>query len=94
MEGSPPGFDYWTFQINGQPAAGINAMTDPPFQAEVPSHWTTYFCVDNTDSTVDAAVKRGATLLMPASDTPFGRMAMVADPWGAPFAVIQDQKSD
>jgi hypothetical protein len=27
---------------------------------------------------------------MPPMDTPFGRFAIVEDPWGAPFEVMQD----
>jgi predicted enzyme related to lactoylglutathione lyase len=26
---------------------------------------------------------------MPATDTEFGRFAVVGDPWGAPFSVMQ-----
>jgi len=88
FEDVPGGMDYKTIQINGRPVGGLYAMTDPPFSPDVPSHWGTYFAVDDTDSTVDAAVKRGATLLSPPQDTPFGRMATVSDPWGASFSVI------
>ncbi|WP_034087731.1 VOC family protein [Streptacidiphilus albus] len=79
---------YEEFRIDGRPVGGMQQMTDPPFLPDVPSHWLTYFSVDDVDSTVDAAVKRGADVLMPAKDTPVGRMATVSDPWGAVFAVI------
>jgi predicted enzyme related to lactoylglutathione lyase len=69
-------------------------MTDQDFPPEVPAHWRTYFCVDDTDSTVDAAVKRGANLLAAPQDTPFGRMASLVDPWGASFSIIQNVPSD
>ena len=32
----------------------------------------------------------GGKVTMPAMDTPFGRFAIVEDPWGAPFEVMQD----
>lgn len=88
FEDMPGEMDYKTFQVGGRPVAGLNAMTDPPFSADVPSHWLTYFCVDDADSTVDAVVKRNGVLMMPPADTPFGRMAVLRDPWGATFAVI------
>ncbi|MFC1420642.1 VOC family protein [Streptacidiphilus cavernicola] len=89
VEDMPGEMVYKTLQVGGRPVGGLNKMTDPPFDPAVPSHWLTYFCVDDTDSTVDAGVKRGANLLMPAADTPFGRMAVLSDPWGATFAVIE-----
>jgi predicted enzyme related to lactoylglutathione lyase len=30
-------------------------------------------------------------VLTPAMDTPFGRFAVVSDPWGAAFEVMQTQ---
>ncbi len=88
VEDMPGDMEYRTFQVGGRPVGGLFTMTDPQF-TDIPPHWLTYFCVDDTDSTVDAAVKRGATVLMPAADTPFGRMSALRDPWGAVFSVIQ-----
>lgn len=53
-----------------------------------PSHWLTYFSVDNTDSTVDALVRAGGNVLAPPFDMVAGRMAVLQDPQGAIFAVI------
>ncbi|MFC1403676.1 MULTISPECIES: VOC family protein [Streptacidiphilus] len=91
IPGAPEGpGGYLTIQVDGRPVGGINPMTDENFPEEVPSHWMTYFCVDDTDSTVDAAVKRGANVTSAPQDTPFGRMAALTDPWGASFSIIQD----
>jgi predicted enzyme related to lactoylglutathione lyase len=89
VETLPGEMEYRTLQVGGRPVGGINTMTEPPFTADVPSHWLTYFCVDDTSSTVDAAVKRGGDVMMPPADTPFGRMSVLRDPWGAVFAVIE-----
>ena len=36
-----------------------------------------------------AAVEaKGGKVTVPAMDTPFGRFAIVEDPWGAPFEVM------
>jgi hypothetical protein len=55
----------------------------------VPSYWLVYFGVASTDTTVEVATGKGAQLLVGPVDSPAGRFAMLADPEGAPFAVIQ-----
>jgi len=47
------------------------------------------FAVDYVDSTVDAAVKRRATVVVPPMDMPIGRIAGIQDPWGAVFCVLK-----
>jgi len=37
---------------------------------------------------VAAFVAAGGTALVEPNDSPFGRMATIADPWGARFSVI------
>jgi hypothetical protein len=59
-------------------------------QAEAPAHWLVYFAVEDLDSTLETARERGGE----ASAGPFdiaevGRIAVIKDPWGAFFAVIQ-----
>jgi len=59
---------------------------DPP----PPSHWNTYIAVDNADDTVKKIEEKGGSVRVPPFDAPgVGRMAMVSDPAGAPFAIIQ-----
>jgi uncharacterized protein len=55
-----------------------------------PSHWLVYFGVESVDASVAAATERAGTVMMAAQDTPFGRMAVLTDPFGAPFAVHQE----
>ena len=55
-----------------------------------PSHWLVYFGVADADAAIDTLLKLGGTVRRPAEDTPFGRMAVVTDPFGAPFAVHQE----
>ena len=51
----------------------------------VPSHWGVYFAVTDTDATIAKAVAAGATVVSPAMDTPYGRLASLTDPTGALF---------
>lgn len=55
----------------------------------MPSGWTPYFAVDDADATVARAGELGGSVVAPAMDTPYGRMAVLVDPQGAAFAVIR-----
>jgi len=83
MEGMP---GYHGIHVDGRAVGGVVGLQDDP--PGTPSHWRVWFAVDDTDSTVDALVKAGGTVLAPPSDGPAGRSALVADPQGAAFAVI------
>jgi predicted enzyme related to lactoylglutathione lyase len=55
-------------------------------------HWTPVHpdvVVDNVDEAVERAVKAGARLEAPAKDAPYGRIAMLADPFGHGFCLLQ-----
>lgn len=55
----------------------------------VPAYWTVYFGVEDCDASVAAALELGGSVVMPANDTPYGRLAALVDPTGAPFRVMQ-----
>jgi predicted enzyme related to lactoylglutathione lyase len=82
----PGDMPYLTLNVAGRPVGGAGERDASRGE---PPNWLTYFCVDDTDSTVDAAVRAGGGLIMPSMDTPFGRIAVVSDPLGAVFALIQ-----
>ena len=69
--------------IGGIPPANFR---DP----NVPPHWLVYFLVSNCDETVAKAKELGAkTHLAPIAIEKVGRMAILADPQGAVFAIFQ-----
>ena len=85
MEGEmAEGMDYATFKAGGNPLGGLGA-SDP----SMPKGWLTRFAVSSTDEAVAAVEAKGGKVTVPAMDTPFGRFAIVEDPWGAPFEVMQ-----
>ncbi len=49
------------------------------------SYWTTYWEVDDIDETASRLVTLGGSVIDAPIDTPYGRMATVADPCGAQF---------
>ncbi|MEY9846813.1 VOC family protein [Streptacidiphilus sp. MAP5-3] len=79
---------YFGLEVDGKVVGGMQDM-GANFPAEVPPHWMAWFAVDDTDATVDAAVKRGANVVVPPTDVPPGRMAGIQDPWGAVFCVLK-----
>ncbi|GHF74554.1 glyoxalase [Streptomyces mashuensis] len=78
--------DYYALKAGGRVVGGMQNLAKLPPGA--PAHWLTYFSVDDTDSTVDALVRAGGSVCKPAFDMAAGRMAVLRDPQGATFAVI------
>ncbi|PYC77303.1 VOC family protein [Streptomyces tateyamensis] len=89
MEGAD---GYLTANVAGKPVGGAQSLENHP--EGTPPHWAVYFAVDGVDSTVDAAVRAGGALVVPAMDTPAGRMAALADPQGGVFWVIKPEMSE
>jgi predicted enzyme related to lactoylglutathione lyase len=83
----PGDFPYTVFLHDGVPLAGTMPMP-PQMPDEVPSHWVVNFSVDDADIATEVLVAAGGTVMMPPSDTMFGRSASVMDPWGTPFNII------
>ncbi|MFF2350348.1 VOC family protein [Kitasatospora sp. NPDC058115] len=67
---------------------GIAPVMD---EAQPPS-WTPYFGASDVDGVVSRATGAGGTVLMGPEDVPdVGRLAWLADPFGAPFALIKGE---
>ena len=81
-----PEFRYSTLGEGDDALAGIMHDTELPEGA--PAHWAIYFGVEDTDKTLERVVDLGGTVLMPAEDTPYGRLAVAADPTGAIFRLV------
>ena len=71
-------------------AGGVLPLTDEMQQHGARPIWLGYIGVDDTDAAVAAIEEAGGKSLMPAMDIPnVGRIAMVADPQGAPCYVMK-----
>lgn len=87
-----PEFRYTTLGEGRAAMAGI--MDSSAYLPEgVPSHWAVYFGTDDTDATVARATELGGAVLEPAQDTPYGRVARLADPMGASFRITKPPQS-
>ncbi|MFC7536089.1 VOC family protein [Sphingomonas sp. GCM10030256] len=79
---------------------GTSAGGILPLSAEMQEHgarpgWLGYVSVDDVDAAVDRMKADGGTALMPPFDIPgVGRVALVADPDGAPFYLMRPSGSD
>ncbi|MEW2812319.1 VOC family protein [Streptomyces massasporeus] len=81
-------FDYVTLRLGGEPVAGIHGLGHALPRDRGP-HWVTYFQVDDVDDALDHLVHLGGHVLKPVHETAHGRVARVADPEGARFALLQ-----
>ena len=80
-------FSYATLLLGGREVGGIGAYpADTP--ASQPAVWGAYFGTADTDASVVAVTQRGGSVIRPASDSPYGRLATVADDQGAIFSLI------
>lgn len=93
----------WTFSDSGQAAVdyrivsagdmGVGGMMT--ITPEMAGHgarptWLGYVAVDDVDRCVESVEHGGGKVMMPAMDIPgVGRIAMVADPQGAPFYTMK-----
>lgn len=81
-------FTYTSFMVGERPNGGMMQIREE--WGEVPPHWGVYFAVADCDATCEKATSTGGTLLNGPQDIPeVGRFAVLHDPQGAVFNVIQ-----
>jgi len=83
--------DEFRFSTFGSGRDAVTGIEDGArYLAGAPSSWVVYFGVDDADATVARALELGGSLSVGVEDTPFGRLAQLRDPSGAPFRVMQE----
>lgn len=86
--GDTPDFRYTTHGEGEHQVAGImDATAFHP--AGAPAEWSIYFGTEDTDATLARAAELGGSIVLPAEDTPYGRLAQAADPTGVRFKLVQ-----
>jgi uncharacterized protein len=83
----PGGLEYYTLMHGKKMLGGI--MQIDPSWGNMPAQWVSYFTVANIDATVATVLKHGGKIMGNIDDSPFGRLAALADPHGATFKVLQ-----
>lgn len=87
-DGGQGSYTEWKLDPDGEPIGGMMVMDDS-WPEELPSHWMTYFAVADTDATATRAEELGGSVPVPPTDIPPGRMAVLNDPTGAYFTILQ-----
>ena len=84
---------YTVCHADAGPVAGIMGIpADMP--ADIPSHWLQYIGTRDVDGTADAAVRAGGSVMKAPSDMQgAGRYAVLKDPQGAVFAIIDPENA-
>ncbi|WP_298177288.1 VOC family protein [Saccharomonospora sp.] len=78
---------YGTFVSDERVVGGLGELsTEVP--ADVPPHWMTYFGVVDTDAVAARATELDGNVVVPPADSPYGRVAVLADNQGVGFSVI------
>jgi hypothetical protein len=81
------GQEYTQFEHDGESLAGALEMS-PMIPAETPSYWMLYFTVDDVDAAYQQALELGAHEMVAPQDFPGGRFAIISDPQGAAFGLL------
>jgi predicted enzyme related to lactoylglutathione lyase len=80
-------FDYTVWRIGDDEVCGrLQIGEDHPIEG--PAKWMLYYAVDNCDSAAERARRAGGTVRAEPFDSPYGRIALVADRQGALFHVV------
>lgn len=85
--------NYTVCHAGDVPTAGMMPFT-PEVPAEAPPHWLPYIGTRDVDGTAEAAVRAGGSILKDPSDMKgAGRYAVLKDPQGAVFAIIDPENA-
>jgi predicted enzyme related to lactoylglutathione lyase len=84
-EGGP--MVYTEFKLGGESIAGMMEMGEH-MPAEVPPYWLVYIAVEDTDATAAKAAELGGSVVVPGTDYPGGRFAVITDPQGATLGLM------
>jgi predicted enzyme related to lactoylglutathione lyase len=85
---SPQEPHYHLFMLGGIGAGGMTPIT--PEMGSVKPVWVSYFRVADCDDTVAKCLKLGGAISVPAESVPtVGRFAVLVDPAGAHFGIMQ-----
>jgi hypothetical protein len=90
---SDDGFEHVVLSTDNLSRAGINAMPHDSFRRH--PHWLNFIrVVDAADAVAHAVVLGGRVLVEPRIDRHGGKVAVVADPTGAPVGLMEWSDAD
>jgi predicted enzyme related to lactoylglutathione lyase len=92
-DGTPmPGFDepYALWITNAEAIGGVMKLPEEARSMGAPPHWLAYIGTPDVDASTRLVKELGGQVYVPPTDVPtIGRIAVVADPQGATFALYK-----
>jgi uncharacterized protein len=88
-EPSPRVGTYTIWKVGEAMVGGMIDLNALGMPAEIPANWLVYFTVEDADAAVEKVQSGGGGVMNGPIDIPVGRFAVVADQFGAAFAVMQ-----
>ena len=89
-ESPTPNGPYVMARIDGKDVAALMGLSDQEREQGVPPHWNSYVTVDSVDAAATKVGELGGRVLAEPFDLKeAGRMAVLADPTGAPLSLWQ-----
>jgi len=88
-ESSMNGMDYIVWEHEGRPMAGLQPMDGDEWPDDLPPHWMPYFAVADCDDSAAYAQSQGGRIVQPPTTLPIGRYAVLDDPQGGTFSILQ-----
>jgi predicted enzyme related to lactoylglutathione lyase len=89
---APPESPYLMWNVEGQRwdegLAGVSTA-DSDFPPDVPPHWQVYFAVPSADDAVSKTTAAGGQSTFGPVRIPVGTMAILMDPQGAIFGIVE-----
>ncbi|GAA3438633.1 VOC family protein [Kutzneria kofuensis] len=85
--------DYTVWWLNGAAVLGRYRM-DAEFPADTPPHWMVFFRVTDTDEAANCVRRLAGTVVVEPFDSAYGRVAVLTDPQGATFSVIEPHEEE
>ncbi len=85
-----PGADYHQLMHGGPGFAGVSGHAQN-WEAVDAGGWMVYFYTEDVDTAAQVAERSGGKVLVAPFDMEFGRMAVLTDPAGAVFSVMNPQ---
>jgi predicted enzyme related to lactoylglutathione lyase len=83
------GVPYVVWEQDGRTVAGMQPMVGAEWPDDLPPHWMIYFAVGNCDETAGLAHALGGRVVHPPTSFPMGRYAVLSDPQGGTFSVLE-----
>lgn len=85
------GEPYTVFLLHEDEVAGMLPVPDGVPSGTPPS-WSVYFATADCEASVQHAVSLGAGIVVPTTDIPGGRFAVLSDPQGARFDLLEHDR--